>query len=554
MDKNTIIFNGEKADTFKETSNNRIISLLGRGKKKEYKDNPPVAAIVNGELMSLQDTIPENAEIETVPLFSTMGRRVYRKTLCFLLSYASATLFPERSLVIGHSLGDGYYFSYRGKEKPDIKALKAKMTEAIERDLPIEYKTLTSDEAMEYVKKHGLKETEKLLESRNDGSYIFQCLDGCMEMYYEPMLPSTRFLAIWDLIEYEDGLLLRYPQSRNDKELMPFVDNKNLFAIFRENKKYAEILKIESLGALNENLIKGNINDTILLSELLQRRRFMEIAKFIKDKKSIKLVFISGPSSSGKTTSALKLANELKINGYVPIKISLDDYYLPLDKVPRDKDGDYDFESINALNLPLFRKQVNALINGEGVRLSKYSIKKREHTFDDHETKLGKDDILIIEGIHGLNPNLIPDVDDKYVYRIYISALTQLNLDSRSRISTTDNRILRRLIRDNRTRGLSAVDTLLRWPSVENGEKNNIFPYQDFADAMVNSSLEYEIGVLSVYAIPLLRSVKKETGAPYTTARRLLKFLELVYPIPDEAVPSDSLLREFIGGSIYDVS
>ncbi len=553
MEKNTIIFNGTPVDTYTSVKENAIISLLVKERKLKYKDNPPVAAIVNGELRSLMDDIPQNAHIETVKLFSSLGRRVYRKTLCFLLCYASSVLFPERSLVIGHSLGDGYYFSYRNKEKPDVERLKKVMKDAIQNDMGINIVTLTSDAALHYARSRNLSETEKLLSSRNDGSYRFSKLGSCMEMYYEPMLPSTKYLEIWDLIEYQDGLLLRYPQSRNDFSLMPYVDHPLLFSVFKQNKKLASKIDLQSLGALNEKQTQGHIEEIIMFSETMQRRRFAEVGKMILDREKVKIVFIAGPSSSGKTTSSLKVCNELKLNGYSPLKISMDDYYLPSEEVPVDENGEKNFEVMEALNLALFRDQINSLLNGEEVHLSSFSIKEQRHHFRREGVKMTDKTILVIEGIHGLNPDLLPSIDPESCFRIYISALTQLNLDSRSRISTTDNRILRRLVRDHRTRGISAVETLSRWPSVENGEKNYIFPYQDYADVMINSALEYEIGVLSTYATPLLRSVRKEDGPAYTTARRLLSFLKLVYPIPSESVPNDSLLREFIGGSVYEV-
>lgn len=553
MEKNTILFNGVSVDTYTSVRENAIISLLVKERKLKYKDNPPVAAIVNGELKSLMDEIPQNAHIETVKLFSPLGRRVYRKTLCFLLCYASSVLFPERSLVIGHSLGDGYYFSYRNKEKPDVAKLKAVMKAAIKDDMNINIVTITSDDALYYAKSKNLTETEKLLSSRNDGSYRFSKLGTCMEMYYEPMLPSTKYLEVWDLIEYEDGLLLRYPQSRNDFELMPFENHPLLFSVFSQNKKLAGQIDLQSLGALNEKQTQGHIEEIIMFAETMQRRRFAEIGKMILDKEKVKIVFIAGPSSSGKTTSSLKLCNELKLNGYAPLKISMDDYYLPYDEVPVDENGEKNFEVLESLNLELFRTQIASLLKGEEVHLSSFSIKEQQHHFRRESVRMTDKTILVIEGIHGLNPDLLPDIDRDVCFKIYISALTQLNLDSRSRISTTDNRILRRLVRDYRTRGISAVDTLSRWPSVERGEKRFIFPFQNNADVMINSALEYEIGVLSTYATPLLRSVKKEDGSAYTTARRLLSFLKLVYPIPSESVPNDSLLREFIGGSVYDV-
>ena len=549
MDEDKITIDGKEHRLIGDKRQS-LIDLLEE-KNKSYEDNPTVAALVDGELMPLDTAISRDMDVKSIKLFSPLGKRVYRKTLCFLLCYASAKLFPERTLIIGHSLGDGFYFYYREREKPDIEKLKDKMRRAIDEDLPIENKILSSQEAISYVRKHNLIETEKLLLSCNDSFYRFCSLDGILEVYNEPMLSSTSLLEVWDLIEYEDGMLLRYLQSRNPLSIIPFADNPLLFSVFKENKRLARILQTESLGALNQKQREGKIDDLIMLSEIAQRNRIASIGEEISKRKNVKLVFISGPSSSGKTTFSLKLCNELRINGIEPLKISLDDYYLPLEKVPLDENGEKDFEVLQSLDLELLRKQINDLISSKDVKLAHYDFKTRQHFFQEKATKLKDNSILVIEGIHGLNPNLLPNIDSSLVFKIYISALTQLNLDSRSRISTTDNRILRRMVRDNRTRNLDAVETLSRWPSVERGEKNNIFPFQNNANVMINSSLEYELGVLAPYAIPLLRSVKKEDGECYANARRLLSFLELVYPIPAQNVPSDSLLREFIGGSIF---
>ena len=529
----------------------RIIDLLPEVPERSYEANPVVAATVNGIARSLSERVEGNAEIMTIRLCSKNGRRVYRKSLCFLLCYASALISPERSLIIGHSLGDGYYFRYRDGEKPDIPRLTETMRKAIEDDLPIDIVELTSEEALEYSNGRGLSETVRLLDTINDGAYRFARLGSCMEVYYEPLLISAGYLEIWELREYEDGLLLRYPQSRSPMRIMPFQDNPRLFSVFQENKRYARILSIESLGDLNRKIADGTLHETIRLSEALQRKRISDIATDIRTKGTVKAVFISGPSSSGKTTFSMKLTDELRAHGFECMRISLDDYYHESGMIPLDENGEKDYEVLESLNLPLLREQIEALLEGEGVHLAYHSFKEKATRFAEEESRMNNSTILIIEGIHGLNPGLLPGFPHEKAYRIYISALTQVNLDSRSRISTTDNRILRRMVRDNRTRGLDAVETLSRWPSVERGEKNNIFPYQNNADAMINSSLEYELSVLAPLAIPLLRSVKRENGSAYTLARRLLSFLELIYPAPSEDVPPDSILREFIGGSIY---
>ena len=539
--------NGKKIQAPQGT---RVSTLLNI-EDLSYSSNPIVAAKVNGMLVSLQESIEGNATIEPVHLISPLGKRVYRKTLCFLLCYATALIAPERSLIIGHSLGDGYYFRYRNGEKPDIERLRAVMTEAIEKALPVEIVELTQDEALAYSSSHGLRETVELLKTINASSYRFARLGNCFEMYYEPMLASVKTLELWELREYQDGMLLRYPQSRNPHALMPFQDNPLLFSVFRENKDYARILGVGSVGDLNSKVLSGEIGKTVLLSEALQRRRISDISRAIKAKGSVKVIFIAGPSSSGKTTFSLRLSDELRVDGFSPIKISLDDYYLPSSEVPVDEDGEKDYEVLEALNLPLLREQLTALINGEEVHLAEFSFKEKKTLFRKESVSLSEGTVLVIEGIHGLNPNLIPQLKEEETFRIYISALTVVNLDTRSRISTTDNRILRRMVRDYRTRGFDAVETLSRWPSVERGEKNHIFPFQNNAHVMLNSSLEYEMGVLKTYAIPLLRSVGKENGDVYATAQRLIDELEFFNPISPEFVPADSLLREFIGGSVY---
>lgn len=547
MKQVTLIIDGKKYESNAPVKLSQILSL-----EKDYDRNPIALASVNGRLTSLMEPIGGNAEVETIPLISPFGKRAYRKTLCFLLSYASALLHPELSLIIGHSLGDGFYFRYRNGEKPDTDKLIAVMKDAIAEDLPVELVDLTEEEALDYASKHKLKETAELIRTMNRSSFRFAQLDSCLEMYYEPLLPSMKYLKLWELREYEDGLLLRYPQSRSPYSLLPFTDNPLLFSVFKENKEYASILGISSIGELNAKIARGEIQKTILLAEALQRRRISDISRMIKQREKVKAVFIAGPSSSGKTTFSLKLSDELRVDGYAPLKISLDDYYLTTDKIPLDENGERDYEVLESLDLELLGKQLTALLNGEEVHLASFSFKEKKTTFREKSVRMDEKTILVVEGIHGLNPHLIPrTIPEESIFRVYISALTEVNLDTRSRISTTDNRILRRMIRDNRTRGFDASETLSRFPSVERGEKNHIFPFQNNADVMINSALEYELGVLRPYAIPLLRSVEKENKEAYATAERLLDFLEFIFPIPSEYVPEDSLLREFIGGSVY---
>ena len=516
-----------------------------------YMDNPIAAAYVNGSIVSLREKLEGNAEIKTIRTISPEGKRIYRKSLCFLLCYASALIAPDRTLIIGHSLGDGFFFRYRDGHKPDTEKLRKAMEDAVRDNLPIDLVTLTAEEALKYSEDRHLEETKKLLLTENGSEYRFARLGTCYEMYYEPMLPSAGYIGLWELMDYEGGLLLRYPQSRSPFQIMPFTDNPLLFSVFSENKRISSVLGIESLGDLNMKIADGSITETIRLSESLQRQRIVSIARAIKEKGTVKAVFIAGPSSSGKTTSSMKLTDELRLLGYDPIRLSLDDYYLSEKDIPLDENGEKDFDVLHSLDIPLFRSQLTDLAEGREIHPAVHSFREKKTVLSDETLKMEENSILIIEGIHGLNPALIAGFPEEMVFRVYISALTQVNLDTRSRISTTDNRILRRMVRDARTRGITASETLRRWPQVERGEKNNIFPFQNNADVMINSALEYELPVIATYAIPLLKSVKKEDGEPYAVARRLLEFLSIVYPLPSDIVPPDSTLREFIGGSIY---
>ncbi|MGN0907271.1 MAG: nucleoside kinase [Bullifex sp.] len=531
-----------------------ISKLLDADENGTYESNPIVGALVNGELKSLGYRLIYPAEVKPVRLFSPLGKRIYRHSICFLLSYAAFSVFPLRHLEIGHSLGDGYFFRFTGTDASDsdVKALEEKMRQAVKENLKTERLSIPYSEAVELFSGPQYERTLSLLKTRNDSGIRINRMDGFSSMAYEPIVTHTSLLSLWELRPYRGGMLLRYPQSRDGfLRLRPFQDNPKLFEVFRKSSENCRILGAGSLGQLNEKIAKGDTMHLIELSESMLDRQILTISEDIAKRGSVKMVFIAGPSSSGKTTSSLKLFSALEIMGYTPVKISLDDYYLPRDLVPRDEDGNYDFEVMEALNLDLFRSNMKDLTEGRAVHLPSFDFRTQKTAFAQSETVLNEKTIVIVEGIHGLNPGLIPDIDPSLVYKIYISCLTTVSIDDHNRISTTDNRIIRRMIRDSRTRGTGAAETLSMWPSVERGEKNHIFPYQNNADAMINSSLPYEIAALTPYAIPLLRSVKPESGDAYTLSRRLLKFLELCYMIPTDEIPRTSLLREFLGGSIY---
>jgi len=534
-----------------------VVNILKLQKQSPtYAENPIVALRMNNEILAFDARLMVDAEIVPVYLFSDIGKRMYRHTLSYLLTYASEILFPERRLVIGHALGDGFYFTYDEKyslDTQDVSQLTQMMLELITANLPIRLEPVAYGTAMQHFKDKGYRATEMLLAYRNDPKLeLYRCNDF-LDITYEPLLPSTKLLALWELRPYgERGMLLRFPLSSDFLHMAPFTDNPLLFSIFHEYKIWGKILKVDCLGAMNQICGSKEIRTFIRMNEDLHHRKISKIADLINQKDSVKVVFIAGPSSSGKTTFSIRLAIQLRLLGYNPIQISLDNYYLSKSLAPKDVDGKPNLEALEALDLALFRENLELLYAGEEVDLPRFDFKDDgRRYFKGDKISLTKNTVLVIEGIHGLNPTLIPDLDPTTIFKIYISALTQLNLDDHNRISTTDNRILRRIVRDNRTRSTSAQQTLEMWPSIERGETLNIFPYQNQADVMINSALEYELAVLKLYAEPLLKTVKPEAFEAYPTARRLLRFLENVYPIPAGLVPSDSLLREFIGGSEF---
>lgn len=531
--------------------------LIDLQDKPCYLDDPIVGALVNYQLQSCSSSLLSDCTLEGVRLFSDMGKRMYRHSICYLLCCAVSMLYPSRRLVIGHSLGDGYYFSFDDEltlRSDDITTISNTMRSLVEQDLPIEEVVLPYEEAMTYFKQNHFDQAASLIATHNEPVVELYRLEGYLDISYEPLLCRTALMQVWELKPYRDrGMLLRYPRSHNIAELDPFTDNPLLFAIFKEYKAWGSILGVQSLGQLNQLGNQNTIESFIRLAEALQQKKIANIADQINIHSSVKAVLIAGPSSSGKTTFAHKLAIQLQVLGKQTIKISLDNYYLSPDKAPKDEEGKPDLESLEAIDLAQFQHDLAALIAGEKVRLPRFDFKTSTRTFEDDYVQMNKRTILIIEGIHGMNPKLTNSIDHDALFRVYISALTQLNLDDHNRISTTDNRIIRRMVRDNRTRGTDATTTLNMWPSVRRGEDKYIFPYQNNADVMINSALDYELGVLTPYAQPLLKMVKPNAGPAYETARRLLRFLENANPIPDTLVPPDSLLREFIGGSEFGV-
>ena len=536
------------------SSAREILEKSGMTLETDYQENPIVAALVNGRLSPLGTPVPMSCPVEPVRAFQGFGRRVYRHSVCFLLCYASKLVFPKRRLVIGHSLGDGFFFNYEdGKDtdKDQIEALSSKMRELVEQKLDIEYVSLSNQDAIKALKKQGYEDSVLLLKSMNVPSVDLYKLQDYYQVAFEPIVDNTSVLGVWELRPYENGMLLRYPVKESIRSVVRFKDNIRLFEVFNEYRAWGKILGVSYVGEMNRMCLDNTAEQYVRLSEALQRRKIASIADDIHKRKA-RAVFIAGPSSSGKTTFAKKLCEQLLLMEYSPIRISLDDYYKQRQFVPLDDEGKPDFETLEALDTDMFDRNMHDLFSGKEVDLPHFSFTEGNTYYLNKPIRMSSHTIFVIEGIHGLNPKIVSKIEPKYVYKVYISALTQLNMDDCNRVSTTDDRMLRRILRDYRTRGSSAEETLLMWPSVSRGERVHIFPNQNNADVMFNSALDYELGVLSPFVTPLLREVSPDSGTAYTHAQRLLAFLEKIYAIPSSFVPSDSILREFIGESDYE--
>ncbi|HUX19993.1 MAG TPA: nucleoside kinase, partial [Spirochaetia bacterium] len=501
---------------------------------------PIVAALVNNELTSLSFKIEVDSALDVVMLNSDQGARVYRRSLCFLLAIAAEELFPDRTLVIGHSLGRSYYYHFDGITsipEDDLTEIKKRMLEYCRLDRPILRSVISYAQALEYFQRKKLDASELLLKYRNENKIPVYELGEFTDLSYGPLVPSTGLLKTFDLRSYPPGFLLRYPPRTKPDSLGEFEDDPILFSVYQEYKSWGKILNVHCVGNLNELISAKGIQEFIRVAEALHNKKIAEIADRVHDRRgSVKVVLIAGPSSSGKTTFTKKLAIQLRVTGFNPVTISLDNYFVSRDRTPRDANGEYDFEALEAIDVALLNEHLVRLFQGESVEIPEFDFKSGSRRPEGKELSLPDRGILIMEGIHGLNDRLTPLVQRDRKYSIYVSALTQLNLDDHNRISTTDNRLLRRIVRDYNFRGYSALTTLGRWPSVRRGEDRNIFPYQNNADSAFNSALDYELAVLKSYAEPLLKTVKPY-HREYSEAIRLLTFLNNFAPLPATYVP-----------------
>lgn len=539
----------------KKTQNVTIGSTLSEifrelNLKMEYG---PLSVKVNNKVEGLHYRVYHNKDIEYLDITSSSGARAYTRTLFFVLCKAVHDLWPGSEVVIDIPVSNGYYCNLnigRPITQFDAEAVKQRMQEIIDDAIPIRRYESTTEEVVDMFNELGMKSKVKLLKSVGRLYTTYYDLDGYKDYYYGTLLTNTRQLYLFGLEKYYDGLLLRIPSRDNPSQLGELVRQDKMFDIFKEHHHWQKILGISTVGDFNEAVQKGMSTDLINVSEALQEKKISQIADMISTRRGVKVVLISGPSSSGKTTFCKRLSIQLLTCGIKPVQISLDDYFVNREETPRDEHGEYDYESLYALNIPLLNSQLNALFAGEEVELPKYNFQTGRSEKSGRRLKMSDDNILVVEGIHALNPELTALIPEEQKFRVYASALTTILLDTHNYIPTTDNRLLRRIIRDNKYRGVSAMETIRRWPSVRAGENKWIFPYQENADVMFNTAMLFELAVIKNQAEPLLELVP-ENADEHAEAYRLLKFLKYIAPIQNRQLPPTSLLREFLGGSSF---
>lgn len=542
-------------------NNSRKNYPLGTSLKDILKDqhielkHKPLGALVNNRLEELWYEIYKPKTILFIDISHIDGFRMYVRSLSFVIQKAVKDLFPDKTLKIEHSVSKGLYCEIEGweghPEFDDIYRIRNRMQEIVDKDIPFRRTEIPTEEAIEVFKKNDYLEKAKLFKTRPKMYTSIYYLDELEDYFYGYLVPSTGYLQVFDLVKYYDGMLLMLPKREKPDELEDIVLQEKMFEIFREYKSWGKILGIGTIGSINQVVIDGKAGELIKVSEALQEKKVALIADEIyKKRENTRLVLISGPSSSGKTTFSKRLAIQLKVAGLKPVQISLDNYFVEREKTPKDERGRYNFEILEALDIKLFNQHLVELINGKQIRIPKFSFETGKRFYHETTVKISDEHIILIEGIHALNPELTPLIDNQIKFKIYVSALTQVGIDGHNRIPTTDNRLIRRIVRDAKYRNYSALETLRRWESVRQGENLFIFPFQEEADIMFNSALPFELGVLKCNAEPLLKEVP-QTQIEYAEAKRLLKFLSYFQPIYDKEIPPTSILREFLGKSSF---
>ena len=513
----------------------------------------PVSARVNNKVEGMHYRVYNSKDVEFLDMTSSSGSRAYTRTLFFVLCKAVQDIYPATDVVIDIPVSNGFYVDIRlGRPvvDEDVNIIRRRMQEIIDARMPIRRFTVPTEEAVALFQEKGDVEKVKLLKTSGSIYTTYYKIGDYVDYYYGTLLTNTSQLYLFGLEKYYDGMLLRIPSLKNPDVLGEMTRQDKMFEIFKEHHRWQSILGIRTVGDFNQAIDANHSTDIINISEALQEKKIAKIAEEIASRKGVKLVLLAGPSSSGKTTSCKRLSIQLAVNGLKPLQISLDDYFVDREKTPKDASGEYDYESIYALDLDLINEQFNALFRGEEVELPKYDFQSGKSKKSGNKLKMNDNNVLVVEGIHALKPELTAHIPQEQIFRVYASALTTILLDNHNYIPTTDNRLLRRIIRDYKYRGVSAQETIHRWPSVRAGENKWIFPFQENADAMLNTAMLYELAVIKTQAEPLLQQVP-ENCEEYAEAYRLLKFLKYFKGIPYNNLPPTSLLREFLGGSSF---
>ena len=528
---------------------------------EEYQESsryPIVLVMKDGKLCELHKKLKRDGVLEFVTTGDEIGHKTYKRSASLLLLkavYHVAGRKNIKNIVLHYFVASGYYYTIDGNveiTEEFLAQVKAYMLELVERKIPILKRSVGTSEAIEIFHEHGMYDKEKLFRFRRVSRVNIYSLDGFEDYFYGFMVNHTGYLKYFELYPYDTGMVLQLPERSNPQEVPPFVPKPKIFQIQKESERWGEMMQADTVGALNEQIVSKGASQLLLVAEALQESKISQIARTIAENKDKKFIMIAGPSSSGKTTFSHRLSIQLAAHGLRPHPIAVDNYFVNREDTPLDSEGNYNFECLEAIDVKQFNEDMTRLLQGEEVELPYFNFKTGQREYRGNFMKLGKEDVLVIEGIHCLNDKLSSSLPTESKFKIYISALTQLNIDEHNRIPTTDGRLIRRIVRDARTRGTSAKQTIAMWNSVRRGEEENIFPYQESADVMFNSALIYELAVLKLYAEPLLFSIGKDEPE-YNEAKRLLKFLDYFLGVPSESIPSNSILREFVGGGCFDV-
>lgn len=542
-----VIYKGNIVDLKKGTT---VIELLNEEIRKS--DKPVIACRFNNEVKPLNYPINSDGEIELIDISTKDGMRIYTRGLIYIIGKAFCELYPKALLTVNYQLSNAMFCEIDNMEVTEemIVNINKRVKEIVKLDIPIIRKSMTRDEALEFYKNERTVKGKLQLDIEHDKNILLYYCENYYNYFYGAMPLSTGIINIFEIRKYKDGFLVRYPSRDDITKLQPFQENKKLLTTLREYDNLHKVLDVHTVYKLNQKIKKNEIGEHILIDEALHEKKIANIADEILKRNKVKMVLIAGPSSSGKTTFSKRLGLQLKLNGIKPVTISVDNYFVEREENPVDEDGKLDFECLEAIDVKLFNEHLTKLFNGEEIKVPTFNFKTGHKEYKGNTMRLKKDEILVIEGIHCLNDELTKDIPKELKFKIYLSALTVLNIDYFNRISTTDTRLIRRIVRDHQFRGYSALHTLQMWDSVNRGEYKNIFKFQEDADVMFNSSLIYELGVLKDYAVPLLKQIDN-THPEFSEAKRLYKMLRYFESIPSKLVPNNSLLREFIGGSVF---